>query len=253
LKILISNDDGYGSTGILLLEEVAKKFSDAVYVFAPSVNMSGAGHSLTLKSPLRLKEYDDHHFSINGTPTDSVVMALRYLMKDKPDFVLSGINFDANLADDITYSGTVAVAMEACLFDIPAIAFSQRINKDGIANWDVARTYAPVVLKVIIEHYKFTKGVFLNVNFPSCDVKDVKGIRITSQSHRAIDDHVIQSIDPRGEPYFWIGTADYRHRENNKDIDTDLGAIHSWYVSITPMSIDMTARSQINTLSELFS
>ncbi len=253
MKILISNDDGIGAPGILLLEKVAKKFSNDVYVFAPNSNMSGAGHSLTLKSPLRMKEHDSHHFSVNGTPTDSVVMALRYLMKEKPDFVFSGINFDSNLADDITYSGTVAAVMEACLFDIPAIAFSQKMNKDGTINWDIAKTYAPVVLKVIMDKFKFAKGVFLNVNFPSCDIKDVKGIRITSQGSRAIDDHVIQSIDPRGDPYFWIGPAEYRKNENNKDVDTDLGAVHCGYVSITPMSLDMTARTEIGVLSELFS
>lgn len=253
MKFLISNDDGIGAPGILLLEEVAKKFSSEVYVFAPSSNMSGAGHSLTLKSPLRLKEHDKFHYSVNGTPTDSVVMALRYLMIEKPDFVLSGINFDSNLADDITYSGTVAAVMEACLFDVPAIAFSQKMSKDGMINWDVAKTYAPVVLKVIMDKFRFPKGVFLNVNFPSCDIKDVKGIKITHQGTRIIDDHVIQSIDPRGDPYFWIGPAEYRKNDDNKDLSTDLGAVNSGYVSITPLSIDMTARSEISVLNELFS
>lgn len=253
MKILISNDDGIGAPGILLLEEVAKKFSSEVYVFAPSSNMSGAGHSLTLKSPLRLKEHDKFHYSVNGTPTDSVVMALRYLMTEKPDFVLSGINFDSNLADDITYSGTVAAVMEACLFDVPAIAFSQKMNKDGSINWEVSRTYAPVVLKVIMDKFRFPKGVFLNVNFPSCDIKDVKGIRVTHQGTRIIDDHVIQSIDPRGDPYFWIGPAEYRKNDDNKDLTMDLGAVNSGYVSITPLSIDMTARSEISILNELFS
>ena len=253
MKILISNDDGIGAPGILLLEEISKKFADDIYVFAPNVNMSGSGHSLTLKTPLRMKEHDSRHFSVNGTPTDSVVMALRYLLKDKPDFVFSGINFDANLADDVTYSGTIAAVIEACLFDIPAIAFSQKMSKDGTINWDVAKTYAPVVLKVIIDNYKFNKGVFLNVNFPACEVSEVKGIKITSQGSRAIDDHVIQFTDPRGDPYFWIGAADYRHDESNKDLKTDLGAVHSHYVSITPMTIDLTAKEEIKVLSELFS
>lgn len=253
MKILISNDDGIGSPGIVLLEEIAKKFSDEVYVFAPSNNMSGAGHSLTLKSPLRMNEYDAHHFSVNGTPTDSVVMALRYLLKEKPDFVFSGINFDANLADDVSYSGTIAAAIEASLFDIPAIAFSQKIAKDGKISWDVAKTYAPVVIKVILEHYKFEKGVFLNVNFPSCDVSEVKGVKVTTQGSRAIDDHVLQLVDPRGDPYFWIGAAEYRKDESNKDLTTDLGAVHSNYVSVTPMTIDMTKKSEIKVLSELFS
>ena len=103
-----------------------------------------------------------------------------------------------------------------------------------------------------MEKFRFAKGVFLNVNFPSCDVSAVKGVKITSQGTRAIDDHVIQSTDHRGKPYFWIGTASYRNDDTEKDLTTDLGAIHSGYVSITPMSIDMTARSEISVLKELF-
>lgn len=253
MRILLSNDDGIQAPGISILEDIANKFSDDVYVFAPSSDMSGAGHSLTLKSPLRMKEHDDHHFSVNGTPTDSVIMALRYLLKEKPDFMFSGVNLDANLADDVTYSGTVAAAIEACLFDIPSIAFSQRLAKDGKVNWEVAKTYAPVVLKVIMENYKFKKNVFLNVNFPSCEVSEVLGIKITRQGTRAIDDHVIQFTDPRGEPYFWIGSAEFRKEDSNRDLATDLGAVHSHYVSITPMTIDMTAKDEISILKELFS
>jgi 5'-nucleotidase len=252
MKILLSNDDGVGAPGIVLLEKIVKKFTDDFLVVAPSSNMSGTGHSLTLKSPLRLKEVDSKHFAVNGTPTDSVVMALRYLMKKKPDFVFSGINYDANLADDITYSGTVAAAMEATLFNVPAIAFSQKMSKDGSINWNVAKTYAPVVLAVIMEKFKFADGVLLNINFPSCSVREVKGIKVTSQGSRAIEDHVIQSIDPRGKPYFWIGPAEYRKNEDDRDINTDLGAVHSKYVSITPISLDMTARSEFDMLNELF-
>jgi 5'-nucleotidase len=253
MRILISNDDGIDSAGIIVLEEIAKKFSNEVFVVAPTSNMSGAGHSLTLKSPLRLKEIDNEHFAVDGTPTDSVVMALRHIMNEKPDLVLSGINNDSNLADDITYSGTVAAAMEACLFGIPAIAFSQKISEDGSLNWDIPRTYAPIILKLIMDRFKFPEGVLLNVNFPSCDILEVKGIKITSQGTRAIEDHVIQSIDPRGEPYFWLGPADYRKKEDDNDFNTDLGAVHNGYVSITPLSLDMTSRSQMKVLNELFS
>jgi 5'-nucleotidase len=252
MKILVSNDDGTGAPGIKLLEKVALQFTDDVYVVAPDSNMSGAGHSLTLKSPLRLIEHDEHHFSVSGTPTDSVVMALRYLMKDKPDYVLSGINFDSNLAEDITYSGTVAAAMEACLLGIPSIAFSQKMSKDGCINWDIAKTYAPIILTTIMKNYVFPNGILINVNFPSGSVEDVKGIKITKQGVRSIEDHVIQSIDPRGDPYFWIGPADYRKNENHDNAAFDLGAVHNGYVSITPISLDMTAKSEIDVLSKLF-
>ncbi len=252
MRILLSNDDGIKATGLKVLEEIALKITDDVIVVAPDANMSGAGHSLTLKSPLRLTEHDDRHFSVSGTPTDSVVMAIRHVISEKPDYVFSGINFDSNLAEDMTYSGTVAAAMEARLLGVPAIAFSQKINKDGFANWDIARTYAPVVLKLILEQFKFIKDVLLNINFPSGDVRDVKGIKVTRQGTRTIEDHVIKSIDPRGEPYFWIGPAEYRKNEDNVDLETDLGAVHSGYVSITPISLDMTSGSTVNVLKELF-
>ncbi|MDR0695367.1 MAG: 5'/3'-nucleotidase SurE [Holosporales bacterium] len=252
MKILISNDDGIGAPGIKVLEEVAIQFTDDVVVVAPDSNMSGAGHSLTLKSPLRLVEHDERHFSVSGTPTDSVVMALRHIVSEKPDFVLSGINFDSNLAEDITYSGTVAAAMEACLLGIPSIAFSQKMRHDGGITWDIAQKFAPIILTTIMQSFSFQKGILLNVNFPSGNVEDVRGIKITRQGVRAIEDHVIQSVDPRGDPYFWIGPADYRKNENHIDMETDLGAVHNGYVSITPISLDMTAMGSIQTLKDLF-
>ncbi|MDR3030964.1 MAG: 5'/3'-nucleotidase SurE, partial [Holosporales bacterium] len=252
MRVLISNDDGINATGIVVLEEIAKKITKEVIVCAPDSDMSGASHSLTLRSPLRLKEHSQNHYSVNGTPTDSVVMALRHILDEKkPDFVLSGINCDANLAEDIIYSGTVAAAMEGCILGIPAIAFSQALDKNGSVNWEVAKIYGPVVLKTVLEKFKFTKGVLLNINFPAGDIKDVKGIKITSQGYRTIDDHVIQSVDPRGEPYFWIGSAEYRKRYDEKDLDTDLGVINSGYVSITPLSINMTEESSLSVLTEL--
>jgi 5'-nucleotidase len=252
MRILISNDDGINAPGIAVLEEIAKTLSDDVYVVAPQANMSAAGHSLTIKSPLRLIERDQRHFSVDGTPTDSVVMAMRHIMSEKPDLVLSGVNADSNLADDITYSGTVAAAMEACLFGIPAIAFSQNLNKDGTINWEIARAYAPDVLKAIMSNFRFPEGVLLNINFPAGEVAGVRGVKITSQGTRAIEDHVIRSTDPRGDPYFWIGPAEYRKNEDNRDLETDLGAVNSGYISVTPISLDMTARAQMEKLRELF-
>lgn len=252
MRILLSNDDGILAPGIAVLEEIAKKVVEEVIAVAPDSNMSGAAHSLTLKTPLRLKEHETNHFSVSGTPTDSVVMALRHVMSEKPDYVLSGINYDSNLAEDITYSGTVAAAMEARLLGIPSIAFSQKMNKDGTINWDIAREYGPIILKLIIEKYKFPEHVLLNINFPAGEVKEVKGIRITHQGTRTIEDHVIQSIDPRGEPYFWIGPAEYRKKEDDKNLNSDLGAVHGGYVSITPISLDMTDVNSLNVLKELF-
>ncbi len=253
MKVLISNDDGIGAPGILILEEIAKSIADEVIVVAPDSNMSGAGHSLTLKTPLRLRQHDDHHFSVNGTPTDSVVMAIKYVMPQKPDIMLSGINYDGNLAEDITYSGTVAAAMEARLLGIPSIAFSQKMFKDDSISWEVAKKYGPIIIDIILKRYTFPKDVLLNINFPAVhNVDEVRGIRITNQGFRAGEDHVIQSVDPRGDPYFWIGGADYRKNDTTTELATDLGAVNNNFISITPISLDFTAKFAIKELEEVF-
>lgn len=253
MRILLSNDDGIGAQGLVVLEEIAKCISDDVFVVAPDSNMSGAGHSLTLKTPLRLKEYDDHHFSVNGTPTDSVVMAIRYVMENKPDIMLSGVNFDANLAEDITYSGTVAAAMEARLLGVPAVAFSQKLPNNGEVNWDIARKFGVDIIKTLLASYEFPKDVLLNINFPSVnDISEVNGIKITKQGCRAGEDHVMRSLDPRGTPYFWIGGADYRRHDTTKGLETDLGAVNNNFISITPITLDFTSFIAMKELERVF-
>ena len=254
MKILLSNDDGINAKGLEVLEKVCRNISNDITVVAPDVNMSGAAHSLTFKTPLRLKVYDDHHYSVNGTPTDSVVMAVRHVISEKPDLMMSGINFDSNLAEDISYSGTVSAAMEACLLGIPSIAFSQRTFKDGSINWDVSEKHGLILLNEILKNYEFKKHVLLNVNFPAVEnPEDVKGVKITRQGFRAIDDHVIKSMDPRGDPYFWIGAADYRRTDSTSELETDLGATNNGFISITPISLDYTKYSEMKSLEEVFS
>ncbi|MDR2074893.1 MAG: 5'/3'-nucleotidase SurE [Holosporales bacterium] len=253
MKILISNDDGIRAAGISVLEEIAKSISEDVYVVAPDTNMSGAGHSLTLKTPLRLNEHDDHHFSVNGTPTDSVVMALKHVINPKPDIMLSGINYDSNLAEDINYSGTVAAAMEACLLGVSSIAFSQRTFHDGNINWDIARKYGAGIIETIVKEFEFPKNVLLNINFPAANsVGEVRGIKITRQGFRVGENHVIQSVDPRGDPYFWIGGVEHRKNDMTKELETDLGAVNNNFISITPISLDFTAVSTMKDLEEIF-
>jgi 5'-nucleotidase len=254
MKILISNDDGINAEGIKVLEEVALRFSTDVTVVAPSSNKSGAGHSLTLNDPLRVNQIYDRHYSVNGTPTDCVVVGMRHLLDEKPDFVFSGINCDSNLAEDITYSGTIAAAMEACLLGIPAIAFSQQLNEFGCANWTVSRKFAHLVIEHIIGKFKFKKNMFLNVNFPAIESDQVKGFKVTHQGFRDLgDENLIQSVDPRGVPYFWIGSADYRHKRSaNIPLDSDIGAANDGYVSITPLSLDLTAYDVIGDLESVF-
>jgi 5'-nucleotidase len=252
MRILLTNDDGIGAAGLTVLEEIAKTVANEIFVVAPDSNMSGAGHSLTLKTPLRLHTYDDHHFSVSGTPTDSVLMAIKHVMHEKPDIVLSGINCDANLAEDITYSGTVAAAMEARILGVPSIAFSQNVPAGKTINWDVAKKYCPQILKSILDQYTFPSNVLLNINFPSADVDDVKGIRVTHQGFRAGEDHLIQSVDPRGDKYFWVGGAEYRRKDKTMELSTDLGAINNGFISVTPVSFDFTAISAIESLEKIF-
>ncbi len=253
MKILISNDDGIGRPGILALEEAAKRITQDVYVVAPSNNKSGASHAMTLMAPLRIVKYDDLHYAVTGTPTDCIIMAMRYILDDVPDLVLSGVNYDSNLAEDIMYSGTVAAAMEGCVFGINSIALSQALDKQGTANWDVTKEVAYDTLKTVLDRYEFKKNIFLNINFPFVTKKeDIKGINITSHGMRdRVEDCIIRSIDPRGLEYFWMGSADYRKNNTCMDTTVDLGAINNGYISITPIALGMTALSEIKNLQEI--
>jgi 5'-nucleotidase len=253
MNVLLSNDDGIGSVGLQILEDAVRNLSKyKVTVVAPDSNMSASGHSLTLSNPLRLTKYDSNHFSVNGTPVDCIIMGLEHIVDQRPDFVLSGINCDANLADDVLYSGTVAAAAEASVRGIPSIALSQNIRCGEEINWNVPRKYASLVLDAIMGKFEFPNRVFLNVNFPACDVDDVRGIKVTTYGTRPVYGGVVQSTDPRGKPYFWIGAAEYRRAEDHKDIEADLWAVYNGYVSITPMSLNMTDMKSISNLERLF-
>lgn len=236
-RILISNDDGINAPGIKVLADIACQFSDDVWIVAPEVNNSGAGHSLTLNRPLRTRRLDDQTYAVDGTPTDCVTIAVHHLLKDHaPDLVLSGVNYGANVAEDVTYSGTVAAAMEATLLNIKAIAFSQVFEDRDSMSWRVASAWAPKVIKESTE-MAWPHGVLLNVNFPDCATSDVTGIRVCTQGTRAPGENVVERIDPRGEPYIWVGAL----RGEDRDVaGTDLSAINEKAVAVTPIHLDMT-------------
>src|SRR5690242_10988503 len=170
VRILITNDDGVNARGLKLLESVARKFSDDVWIVAPSDEQSGAGHSLTLSTPVRLRRHDDRRFSVTGTPTDAVMLALAHIMKDgPPDVILSGINRGANLAEDVTYSGTVSAAMEGALAGVPSIALSQAYSREGMGDtvpFAAAEAWAERVLRPLIETQMAPKTL-VNINFPA--------------------------------------------------------------------------------------
>ncbi len=247
-RILISNDDGIHAVGIKTLERIALAISDDVWVVAPETNQSGAAHSLTLSRPLRVRRYGDRHFAVDGTPTDCVLIALQRIVEDAPvDLVLSGINHGANLGEDVTYSGTVAAAMEATLFKVPAIAFSQVCASRQHIKWATAERFAPEVIERLLS-MPWAEDVLVNVNFPDLVADEVQGLRVTTQGTRKIGDTLLERTDPRGEPYLWIGAL----RESERPGEgTDLAAIAAGYVSITPIHLDMTHHASLQALRGL--
>ena len=239
-RILISNDDGIHSQGIKVLEEIALGVTDNVWVVAPETEQSAAGHSLTIHRPLRMRTYDDRHISVFGTPTDSVLMAVKKVMEGRrPDLILSGINHGKNNGDDVTYSGTIAVAIEATLLGIPAIAFSQDHpeNRQSSMDWDIAKKWIPKILSSL-EGFEWEDNVLLNVNFPAVDPGADASIKVVPQGHfNTSEDDLIECIDPRGKPYFWIGPPP---EVVGQDETTDIGAVADGHITITPLSLNLT-------------
>ena len=247
-RILISNDDGIDAPGIKLLEQLAREFSDDVWVIAPSMEQSGAGHSLTLRRPLRIHKRDERHFAVDGTPTDCILLGLQQVMRDNPpDIVLSGINRGGNLGEDVTYSGTVAAAMEATLLNVPAVAFSQYFGGEMI-DWTIAEKYLKDVLATLVTT-TWPKGVLINVNFPDHEAKGGAEVKIAKQGQRKIGDHIAERLDPRGEPYYWIGAI---QSELPADKAADLRVIEQGNISVTPISLDFTHYETFEKLMKAF-
>lgn len=253
MRILVTNDDGIHAPGIALLEEIARELSDDVWVCAPSDNQTGAGHSLTLSLPVRLRKHAERRFSVTGTPTDAVSIGLKQLLDSPPDLILSGINAGANLGDDITYSGTVSAAMEGALAGIRSIALSQ-VMKQERPSWGdrfaPAREWGPKVIQPLIDA-PFEKRTLVTVNFPCLAPDEVRGIRVVRQGfHDYARASVVEGRDPRGQRYYWFGLDAI---ERTPDHDTDLEAIAEGFVSITPLHLDLTHHASLPRLAERFS
>ena len=248
-RVLISNDDGVNAPGLKALERVMKRIAGDVWVVAPELEQSAAGHSLTLRSPLRIHKITKRKFCVTGTPTDSVMLAVHEVMKDNPpDIVLSGVNRGGNLGEDVTYSGTVAAAMEGTLLNIPSVAFSL-VTPDGAkAHWKTAEAYVERVVKHLVGVH-FPRGVLINVNIPDCPADKVTGVEITRQGRRKIGCELQRGADPKGQPYFWIGAQ----RDEDRSIKhTDLEAVNRGAVSVTPLSLDLTHKGMLKTLKAVF-
>lgn len=240
MRILLTNDDGIHAAGLAVLERIARQLSDDVWIIAPETDQSGLAHSLTLSEPLRLRKISEKHYALRGTPTDCVIMGVRKVLPEAPDLILSGVNNGANVADDVTYSGTIAGAMEGTVLGIRAIALSQEYNshEEGrVIPWDVVETHAPDLLRKLIKT-ELPDGVFLNVNFPNCSPDEVKGQRVATQGKRAHVASIDERRDGRGFPYYWLRFARGEERPSS---GSDVEAIRENYISITPLHLDLTA------------
>ena len=230
-RILVTNDDGIHSEGIVELARALARIGE-VFVVAPAHEMSAASHSLTLTRPLRIDRLDERRYAVDGTPTDCVTLALAHLLKDhRPDILLSGINRGPNLGDDTTYSGTVAGALEGSIHGLPAIAVSLVAHR-AFDFSHAAEFAADLAAKVLADG--LPKGTLLSVNVPP---GPVRGVRVTRQGIKAIDPTVVEGTDPRRRKYYWIG-SDNATWDNEEG--TDYGAIHEGLVSITPLRNDLT-------------
>ncbi len=231
-RILLTNDDGIHSEGIAELEKALSEIGD-VYVVAPATEMSGASHSLTLARPLRIRKIDDRHWTVDGTPTDCVLLALNQILTTDqlPHICASGINHGPNLGDDATYSGTVAGALEATILGVTGLAFSLAVGRNHDFT-HATRVAKEITQKALVE--KLPEFTFLNVNVPK---GEPKGIRLTTQGNKNARPIVSEHIDPRGKLYYWIGEQrDGFHPGDN----TDFEAIAEGFVSVTPMRADLT-------------
>ncbi len=249
-RILLVNDDGINARGIALLEDVARRFSDDIWIVAPDNECSGSSHAISLSTPVRVRRLGDRRFAIKGTPVDCVLLAIHDLMAAAPPtVVLSGINHGPNLGEDLIYSGTAAAAREAALLGIHAVALSQSYVIGGILRWDVAEAHAFDVLARLLGDVRYP-GMFLNVNFPDVPVADVKGVRITRQGQRLPGSfRPRREVDGRFAPYYWIGIT---YDEGQPDATTDLAAVREGAVSITPLHFDATAHHVCEQISRLF-
>jgi 5'-nucleotidase len=251
MRILITNDDGIEAPGLNVMQKIASELSDDVWVIAPETEQSGAAHSLTLHEPLRLRKLSERIFAVKGTPTDCVIMGVRHVLKgEEPALVLSGVNRGSNIADDVTYSGTIAGAIEGTILGIPSIAMSLAVNWEDPRkiHWETPMEHgANIVRKLIAAGWP--DDILINVNFPDREPGKVQGIQITEQGRR--DQNYLRvedRLDTRGNPYYWLG---FRPRSLHAPKGTDLAAINSGAISVTPLYLNLTHAETCRKLSGL--
>ena len=249
MRILCTNDDGIHAEGLASLERIARALTDDVWVVAPEIEQSGASRALTLSIPLRVRKLDERRFAVSGTPTDCVELAVQDLLGEvKPDLVLSGVNRGQNLAEDVTFSGTVAGALQGMALGVPSIALSQamRIFHDGEkALYETAEAHGPAVIQRLIE-VGWPKNVMININFPDVAPDEVGEVEVTRQGFRDFKHmHAERRTDLRGRDYYWMG---FKGQLSNPPAGTDLRAIYDGKISVTPLHIDLTHVETVHAL-----
>ncbi len=251
MRILITNDDGIEAPGLDALQKIASDLSDDVWVVAPETDQSGAAHSLTLHEPLRLRKLSERVFAVKGTPTDCVIMAVRHVLRgEEPTLVLSGVNRGCNIADDVTYSGTIAGAIEGTMLGIPSIAMSLAVNWEdpGKIHWETPMQLGADLVKKLMAA-GWPRDVLINVNFPDVEPSKVQGIQVTEQGRRDQDYlRVEDRLDTRGNPYYWFG---FMPRSFLAAKGTDIWAIKSGAISVTPLYLNLTHTETCRKLSGL--
>jgi 5'-nucleotidase len=241
IHILLTNDDGVRATGIGLLRKALAPLGKVVVV-APEREQSAAGHALTLTSPLRIHWVDEDTISVDGTPTDCVLLAMRGLLDRRPNVLVSGMNHGPNLGDDVTYSGTVAAAFEGTLLGLPSIAIS--VNAWHDPDFGAATAFAPRITREVLRR-GLPNGALLNVNVPSLPLDAVRGVRVTRLGKRLYRDDVVKQTDPRGKDYYWIGGKEPIWLPGE---ETDFEAVEQGMISITPLHLDLTDYKSIDAL-----
>ncbi|MDR2100403.1 MAG: 5'/3'-nucleotidase SurE [Campylobacteraceae bacterium] len=255
-RILITNDDGFESKGLLALKEALKPLGQ-VTVVAPTTEKSACGHSLTVTKPLKFIRVDDDFFKLDdGTPSDCIYLALNVLFeKDKqPDLIVSGINRGANLGEDITYSGTAGGAMEGALHGIPSFAISQyytsgREMLDMLGYELAAKSAHDLAKKILNGSYPLGSREFINVNIPPIPPKECKGYKVTKTGNRSYESTALMNRNPRGEEYYWIG-VDALMWQRDIDEESDIYALNQGFISLTPIQLDLTAHKKIKILQK---
>lgn len=250
MRILLTNDDGIHAEGLIALENIARQLSDDIFICAPEYEQSGASRALTLSEPIRVRKLDARRYATTGTPTDCVMLAIAELMGDhRPDLVLSGVNRGANLAEDVTLSGTVAGAIEGMAMGVPSIALSQTSGAtlDDLA-FAPAEAFAPGIIARLVET-GWPKDVILNINFPHRPVEDITEVEVTRQTFRDMQiKHAEKRTDLRNREYYWMG---FRQERSRPDSGTDLAAIYEGKISVTPLHIDLTHMETVHNLRKV--